>query len=240
MTRCLRIDFRRLITRYLDGSIPTETVRRFETHLVQCEGCRLQLAHVQTGERLARQAPFFTPHRDPWAAIELVIAEPAQTFPSQRYAYRSAGRWDVPRPARLLSLVLAFAVAGGLLISLAKRDSPQRSGRVQLVTPSIDPGEFHKVTISSFEKNTAPHVVVEGYVSEVRYNSEEDDLSFKLVEIVTQQAPFVICEIVKPMNLELPQVGSRVRVYGVSRFDAQPDRHWHEVHPVMKIEVLSK
>ena len=240
MTRCLRIDFRRLLTRYLDGSIPSHTLRRFETHLLKCEDCRLQLSHVQTGERLAQQAPFFTPLRDSWAAIEVAIADPTSRFRSPRYESKSARRWSIGRAARMLTLAIAFAVVGGALISRAKRDSPQKSWRVQTVAPSIDQDDFRKVTISSFEKNNAPHVVVEGYVSELRYNSEEDDLSFKLVEVLTQQAPFVICEIVKPMSVELPKVGSRVRVFGVSRFDAQPDHHWHEVHPVMKIEVLSK
>jgi len=240
VTRCLRIDFQRLLTRYLDDSIPSQNLKRFETHLLKCEVCRLQLAHVQTGDRLAQQAPFFAPSRDPWAAIELAIAAPTHQFRNRGQKNRSARRWSIARATRLLTLVMAFAVAGGVLISLAKRDFPTRSGRVQLVTPSIDQGEFQKTTISAFEKNNAPHVVVEGYVSEVRFNSEEDDLSFKLVERLDQQAPFVICEIVKPMNLELPKVGSRVRVYGVSRFDAQPDHHWHEIHPVMRIEVLSK
>ncbi|MEK6406526.1 MAG: hypothetical protein AABN34_06145 [Acidobacteriota bacterium] len=33
-------------------------------------------------------------------------------------------------------------------------------------------------------------------------------------------------------------VGSRVRVYGVSRYDSQDNHNWYEVHPVLNIELV--
>jgi hypothetical protein len=61
---------------------------------------------------------------------------------------------------------------------------------------------------------------------------------FKLVEDVSQPQPFIICEIISPINLAPPTVGSRVKVYGVSRYDADEGRQWHEVHPVLNIETV--
>lgn len=104
----------------------------------------------------------------------------------------------------------------------------------------MDGNEFHEVSIAAIDDRSEPHVVVEGYVAEVRFNSEENDLSFKLVENLKQTGPFIVCEIIGPIKLSLPPVGSRVRVYGVSRYDGQPDHRWYEVHPVTKIEMVNE
>lgn len=40
--------------------------------------------------------------------------------------------------------------------------------------------------------------------------------------------------------MAIPREGSRVRVYGMARYDSQPGRGWHEVNPVMKIDVLKR
>ena len=89
------------------------------------------------------------------------------------------------------------------------------------------------------ERTTKPHVMAEGYVSEVRIDDEDGDLRFKLVDSLQQSGPFIICEIIDPIKLAPPTVGCRVRVYGVSRYDSQADHMWYEVHPVLNIEVVS-
>ncbi len=66
------------------------------------------------------------------------------------------------------------------------------------------------------------------------------DLSFKLVDELGRPGPFIICEIIDPIKLAPPSVGSRVRVYGVSRYDGQADHNWYEVHPVLNIEVVRR
>jgi hypothetical protein len=82
--------------------------------------------------------------------------------------------------------------------------------------------------------------MAEGYVSEVSVNDEDGDLSFKLVDDLGQPGPFIVCEIIDPIKLAAPAVGSRVRVYGVSRYDGQADHNWYEVHPVLNIEVVHR
>ncbi len=96
------------------------------------------------------------------------------------------------------------------------------------------------VNIADIEQNRKPHVMTEGYVSEVHVNDEDGDLSFKLVDELGQPGPFIICEIIDPIKLAPPSVGSRVRVYGVSRYDGQADHNWYEVHPVLNIEVVRR
>ncbi len=59
-----------------------------------------------------------------------------------------------------------------------------------------------------------------------------------LVDDLRQSGPFVVCEIIDSIKIQPPMVGSRVRVYGVSRFDNKEDHRWYEVHPVLNIEVV--
>ena len=72
------------------------------------------------------------------------------------------------------------------------------------------------------------------------FSDEKDgDLKFKLVEDIAQPSPFIVCEIISPIKIDAPVVGSRVRVYGVSRYDAEVGREWYEVHPVLNIEAVN-
>ena len=48
----------------------------------------------------------------------------------------------------------------------------------------------------------------------------------------------VVCEMIAPLEIAAPAVGSHVRVYGVSRFDSQRDREWYEIHPVLRVDQL--
>ena len=97
---------------------------------------------------------------------------------------------------------------------------------------------FVPVTIRTIAKTTEPHVVTEGYVTEVKIQKDGDRL-FRIVQDPEQTEPFVICELIKPIRLPTPEVGSRVRVFGVSRFDSKENHKWHEIHPVLNIEVLN-
>ena len=129
------------------------------------------------------------------------------------------------------------ALIGAVFVVASKRAVEQeRAG--SMIAEAIDHKEFHAVNIADIERNREPHVVAEGYVSEIRVNDEDGDLSFKLVNELGHPGPFIVCEIIDPIHLDAPSVGSRVRVYGVSRYDAQTDHNWYEVHPVLNIEVV--
>lgn len=235
--KCWRIDLRRSFAPYLNGELEPESARRLEDHLLDCGSCRTRLVHLRNGHRLAQEMPRFTPQRDPWNAVEAAI---------------DAGKRAVtPRPVFfgwrevVLKFGFAFAVIGVAALIAAvyvasgrHAISEERAGT--LVAESLDLSEFHTVNIADIEQNTQPHVVAEGYVSDVGINDEDGDMSFKLVDDLGNPDPFIICEIMDPIKLATPAVGSRVRVYGVSRYDGQENHNWYEVHPVLNIEVVQR
>ena len=232
--KCWRIDLRRDFSRYLDKELAPHTIKRIEDHLLDCGECRTRMARMQTGHRFARQMPRAVPERDPWLAIEAAI-EREQNATHQLPVKQSRLRlhWQrliIPRFAGIASIIAFLLLSAFVLMKLT---SP-----TNWAEPPIDREEFHEVNIGEIEHNTEPHVVAEGYVTEVRVNDEDGDLSFKLVESLHQAEPFIVCEIIDPIKLVPPPVGSRVRVYGVSRYDGKTDHQWYEVHPVLSIEMV--
>lgn len=247
--KCWRLDLQRSFSLYLNSELAPDRIKRIEDHLLDCGTCRDQLTHLRTGHRLAAQMPRVAPARDPWDAIEAAIEREAVSGSRTRQpatrAFWSGIRVAVWRK-RLLSPAFALGVVAIVMTVLlivqshaANRyaSSEQEIGGLASFE-AIDRDEFHAVSISNIERNTKPHVVAEGYVSEVRVNDEDGDLSFKLVDNLQDNGPFIVCEIIDPIKLAPPAVGSRVRVYGVSRYDAQDNHNWYEVHPVLNIEVM--
>jgi putative zinc finger protein len=235
--RCWRIDLQRSFAPYLNGELQPGGVRRIEDHLLDCGSCRTRLAHLRNGHRLAQEMPRFTPQRDPWTAIESAIdaAKPAAISTPPFAGWREV----VLKPGFALAVIGVSALIAAMLVASSRRTAAEdRAGA--LVAEALDLSEFHTVNIADIEQNRKPHVVAEGYVSEVRINDEDGDLSFKLVDELGRPGPFIICEIIDPIKLSPPSVGSRVRVYGVSRYDGQTDHNWYEVHPVLNIEVVRR
>jgi hypothetical protein len=215
---------------YLNGELTQSDVKRIENHLLDCGSCRTTLFRLRNGHRLAQQLPRFTPRIDPWAALEATIdaatiTSSVSSKPSRRLV------WD--RRAAYGS-VAVFALIALLVIGYGTR---LREDENSLVAEALDLSQFQLVNIADIEQNQNPHVVTEGYVSEMMPD-DEGDLKFRLVADLGRPGPFVVCEILDPIKLKVPPVGSRVRVYGVSRYDGQADRNWYEVHPVLNIEVV--
>ncbi|HVG22254.1 MAG TPA: zf-HC2 domain-containing protein [Blastocatellia bacterium] len=245
--RCWRLDLRRNFSLYLGGELSARKVKRIEDHLLDCGWCRARLAHIRGGHRFAQAAPRFAPRRDPWAAIEAAIeAEQNRTLARPELAtagLRTArlarvARRQMLKPSFVIVFTAAVILACGLWVASDKRATPGGQAEASHPSDSLDLREFRTVSIGDMERTTTPHVVAEGYVSEVRINDEDGDLSFRLVDSLQQSEPFIICEIIDPIRLAPPSVGSRVRVYGVSRYDSQENHNWYEVHPVLNIEVV--
>lgn len=235
--RCWRINLWRNFSLYLNGELAPRKVKRIEDHLLDCGSCRARLAHVRSGHRFAQAAPRFTPQRDPWAAIEAAI-DSEQSRPVAQPELATAARRQILRPSFTIVLTSLVILVCGLWVASNRRASLDKRGEASHPSDALDLNEFHTVSIGDMEHTTKPHVVAEGYVSEVRINDEDGDLSFKLVDSLQQAEPFIICEIIDPIRLAPPPIGSRVRVYGVSRYDGQVDHNWYEVHPVLNIEVV--
>lgn len=239
--KCWRTIRRRELTRYVTEGLTPERVRRVEDHLLDCGDCRDAVAQLRSGQRFAAQLPRITPRRDAWDAIEAALDREDVRGVMPAPAHQRAARWRTvllsPRFAVTAAAVMILASVVFVLLHL--RTTTAELGPAGLKSlEAIDRDEFHPVSISDIERNTKPHVVAEGYVSEVRVNDEDGDLSFKLVDSLGEQQRFIVCEIIDPIRLKPPAVGSRVRVYGVSRFDGERDHNWYEVHPVLNIEVV--
>ncbi|HKP87783.1 MAG TPA: zf-HC2 domain-containing protein [Blastocatellia bacterium] len=234
--RCWRIDLRRSFSPYLDGELEPDKIKRIENHLIECGPCRTSLARLRGGQRFASQMPRFKPQRDPWGAIEAAI-EKEEATPAAQVAHGWRGQLSKPAYAIGVAgvLIVGLLVAGAVI---SRHFSPEQEARGLMEFEALDRREFHTVTIADIDRNTKPHIVAEGYVSQVGVNDEDGDYSFKLVEDLQQPGPFIICEIIDPIKFAPPRVGSRVRVYGVSRYDGQDNHNWYEVHPVLNIEVM--
>lgn len=223
---------RRDFSSYLNGELSPLIDRKLEEHLMDCGECRSRLARLRAGARLARRVPSFKPAHDRWPEIQAELDRYHDSQASQVKEYRS--RTDSPMiSARTAILVLA--ALGAALLSIH-----YSTLRAEEPAESIDKTAFHDVSIAGIDGRSEAHIAVEGYVAEVRIDSEENTLSFKLVPNLKQPKPFVICEIIRPLEVTLPLVGSQVRVYGISRYDGQPDHQWYEIHPVMKIEIMKQ
>jgi hypothetical protein len=231
--KCLRFDLRRNFSLYLNGELEPNTVKRIEDHLLDCDSCRLRLARLRNGHRLAQEMPRFTPQRDPWTAIEAAIeARPAQ-IETRGVGWREL----VSKPGFALGVIGLVALIAAVIVATDRR-APADQRATPLIAEALDLSGFHAVSIADIEQNQKPHVMTEGYVSEVRVDDQDGDLRFKLVDELGRPGPFIVCEIIDPIKLKAPSVGSRVRVYGVSRYDGQADHNWYEVHPVLNIEVV--
>jgi len=237
--RCWRVDLKRNFSRYLNGELTTREIEQIENHLLDCGGCRTVLARLRSGHRFAVQLPRATPQRDPWNAIEeaLDAEHPrSRTAPSQA---RDAWRAILIRPSFVIAAAVVIVVGLVVAFIVVNRLSTNKDGE-NLIAGAFELQDFHRVAIADIERNTEPHVVAEGYVSEVKIDDEDGDLTFKLVDDIHKSGPFIVCEIINPKRLTLPTIGSRVRVYGVSRYDNQENHNWYEVHPVLNIEVVRR
>lgn len=217
--KCLRIDVSRKLLPYLHGVLSASDAKKIEKHLSRCSSCKAKANRLLEGDAFARLVPSVSSKENGWSKLEGAISR--EQFPTTRVSRK---------------LVRAFAAITVLSMTAF---FGWRIGRFSANTPfNFESGEYRSVAIHEMPSNTEPHVVTEGYISEVRFDHEDGDLLFKLVENLEKPSPFVICEIIPPSNLDVPAVGKKVRVYGVSRYDAKEDHQWYEVHPVVGIEKL--
>jgi hypothetical protein len=232
---------RRSFVAYLDRELGVVAISRVEDHLADCFRCRARLVRLRDGRRLARQLPSMAPPTEGWTALEAALDKEDASRRQPRPA-KSAGWLTAPARLSILAMGAGLVLAGGLFALYTRMSPANRTGQEQGLAKSsgwvVDTRDFREVTIDEMDRNTDPHVVAEGFVSEVRMDEEEGDLTFRLVDDMRQPRPFIVCEIINPINVAVPAVGSRVRVYGVSRYDAKADHQWYEVHPVLDIQAV--
>ncbi|MCX6570355.1 MAG: zf-HC2 domain-containing protein [Candidatus Aminicenantes bacterium] len=234
---------RRRFVRYLEGGVAPREAKRLEWHVGGCRECDELLARLRSGHEAGRQFGRLGPeagHRPPefeeiWAGIGATLDRPARPVRTGGKLLQSL---SAPLAVRILiALVLAQSVL--LVVSFRKMPSWVTVGAVRTEGGPVLQG-YAPVRIAEFSSNSEFRVVTEGFVEEVYFDEHERSLHIRLVEAPHKPAPFVICEIRDLGGLTIPRPGSRVRVYGTARYDAQPGRGWHEVNPVLAMAVLKR
>lgn len=241
--RCRCVLLRRRFLPYIEGRASLREAKRLERHLRGCRECDELLARLRSGHEAARQFGRLAPdagHRPPefeeiWAAIGSTFDKPARPAMA---GGRILQALSTPLAVRLL-MVLVLTQAVLLVVSLRKVPSQVVAGAVRTEDAPLLRG-YAPVRIAEFSSNSEFRVVTEGFVKEVYFDEHERSLHIKLVEAPQEPEPFVICEVRDIGGLTIPSPGSRVRVYGTARYDAQPGRGWHEVNPVLTLAVLKR
>src|SRR5262245_3922481 len=199
--KCLRIDVSRKLLPYIHGVLSASEEQKIEKHLSRCNSCKAKANRLLEGDAFARSIRSVSSKENGWSKLEAAISR--EQFPTSRIPR------SVMRACAVVTILSVTAFFGW------------RIGRLSAKTPfNFESDEYRAVAIHEMPSNTEPHVVTEGYISEVRFDHEDGDLLFKLVENLEEPSSFVICEIIPPSNLNAPTVGKKVRVYGVSRYDA--------------------
>lgn len=235
---------RRKFLPYLEGGLPPGEARRLEAHLAGCGPCRSAFARLKAGHdlagRLASRGGERVPDRSGFDSAFAAGAE-RRTGAGRRWAGRRL-RWSLALSTpRAVYLLIAVVIGQAALLAFFSRDALLgRRNEVAPVRTGLDFRLFKTLDIDELPINTHPHIATEGYVRDVWMDAEEKTLHFKLAAIPEGPSPYVVCEILSPDQIAAPRAGSRVRVYGVARYDAQAGRQWHEVNPVLDIAVLKK
>jgi hypothetical protein len=234
---------RRKLVPYLEGGASPREAKRLERHLGDCRECDELLARLRSGHEAARQFGRLAPdagHRPP--EFEEIWAGPGVTPDRRRGPARVGGyvlqALSTPLAVRVL-IVLVLTQAVLLVVALRKIPSRTIAAAVRTEDAPLLRG-YAPVRIAEFASNSEFRVVTEGFVKDVYFDEYEKSLHIKLVEVQLRPEPFVICEVRDLGGLTIPSPGSRVRVYGTARYDAQPGRGWHEVNPVLAMSVLKR
>jgi len=239
---CRRKRLKRDFVPYLESGLPAARAAGIERHLASCEECRDELGRLRSGHAAASGLRPAGGAEERPPGIAEILSDPAERSAGVRGWLRRLeirfAALTTPRAVLVLvaALVLVLVILGltthGLL--------PWNRASSKFRGDAAPAGEDRPLHVSEVAGNTRPRITVEGFVRDIRLDTEERIVRFKLTDRPTEAAPFVVCEILDPSGMAVPGEGSRVRVYGVSRFDAQPGREWHEINPVLNIVLLKR
>ncbi|HEX8169895.1 MAG TPA: zf-HC2 domain-containing protein [Thermoanaerobaculia bacterium] len=212
---CWRFDVRRNLFRYADGAASPRVVDKVERHLLDCVHCRATVMRLRGARTLLRGLPQLD-------APMLNVR-----------ALRTRGLAAAKKPVHTWPKRLAadFGIASAFFLVFAVLWAHAASARAS----RRDWSSFRPIAIAELRDTSDPHVITEGIVAGmVGERDENGSARFKLAD-PNHRDRFVVCEILDA-NMRVPKDGTRVRVYGVSRYDSRPEHRWFEIHPVLRIE----
>jgi hypothetical protein len=234
---------RRKILRYLDGEVSPRKAMYMERHLFDCLECKELFTRLRDGHQAGRQFGRIGPeinHNPP--DFEELWSDVNTKLDGQGRPGRNVDGVFQGMPITPAFRVFITSVLAGLIILLVFNGKALWRAEEQDALPTMDLkySHFTPVRIPEFASKIQSHIVTEGFVRAICFDEQEKTLHIKLVEFLhkSESEPFVICEILSPSKMAIPQEGNRIRVYGMARYDAQPGRGWHEVNPVLNMAVL--
>jgi len=238
---CWRFDLRRKLLPYVEGQLGARGVTRLEQHLLDCEECREFLMRLRAGHNLAQRLARVLPTQDEVRDFSDPLRDKGMASISSQPSRMNLGWSDRLATPRVVTALAAVVMLQAAMLVVSNRGVlfGERSSASGKPRP-LDLSQFRALKISELRINNQPHVATDGYVEDVHPDAEEGTVAFRLVESRGGSGPFVVCEIVSPIQMAAPRQGSHVRVYGVARYDAQSDRKWYEVNPVFDIATLEQ
>lgn len=233
--KCWRFDIRRDLFKYVDEALPLPACERIERHLIGCADCRDQVERLRDAQDLLAELPLQTPEDDRWIAIRRAV----RSSPAQPQRVPNRVSWAKPfRFAAVGTLAVGVACLGGYLFLTSVFHDREGFFSRTAPLPTEKSRDFTPVPLARVGKVPSPHIVTEGYVVDMKVDEDDGDVVFKLVDDKSDPNHFIVCEIIEPISVSRPKPGSKVRVYGVSRFDDKPNHRWQELHPVLGIETV--
>lgn len=219
---------------YLDGELSESKAQKMEEHLASCGRCRDRFVRLRAARSFVKKLPDREPVNDLWPALEMSLNAPKSPVRSRLGLF--AGHIRRPAAASVIIGIIGILMMGSSIIIATVRSDRSQPTEPAASSVAIDTENFRRVSIDQLKSNNEPHIMAEGYVTDISVDKEDGDMTFRLVSDPRKPDSFVVCEIMDTIKIKMPAVGSRVRVYGVSRFDGQDGHNWYEVHPVLGIE----
>jgi Putative zinc-finger len=233
---------RRRFMPYIDGVLAEREAARLSRHLAGCPRCGQLFERVRSGDAAGRRLGRLG--RDPASRppeFEEIWERTAPDVGGRAPAGRAMASVARAFSSPLAVGVLLAVVVPSVILVVSHWRTIGRAFSGILPPRTVAAGRAYRpLSIREFAGDSRDRVVTEGFVHKVYFDEEERTLHIKLVEMPHKPDPFVICEVRDSRGLTIPQEGSRVRVYGTARYDAQAGRGWHEVNPVMDIAVLKR
>lgn len=237
--------YRRRLIRYLDAELPPGKIAFVEDHLAACGACREEYVRLRSARSFAQRMPDRAPEHDLWPGVQAALSSGRAEINRTRDRLGFLKR--LLRPPSYISIATAsfgmLMMGIGVFLTVGstrERSESKLETKIESRVSRIDTASFRQVSIDGIKDSDDPHVSAEGYVSDINLDEEDGDLTFRLVSDPSHPQSFVVCEIIDSIKVKPPRPGSRIRVYGVSRYDGQAGHNWYEVHPVLGIEPAMK
>lgn len=154
----------------------------------------------------------------------LAVADWLEAFRFDAYLKVQANHAKIPVAALRRRLKAASAILVLLGVALSAHAAEDNFHRLPLAT---------YVLMTPGATTIPTHLCVSGTVTYTR-KERDGDIHVRLCD----GGWCVVLEIIPAIPLERPRKGSRIEACGITRYDGWPGHGWHELHPLLRWEVV--